>query len=129
MTLATTQNPVNLPDHLVPQLKDNFWFGWNEMAIPYLGINLTVSVDHLYAASFPPMFQKFKKDLSQWDKLGLSWLGSINSVKMTPLPHILYLFRSLPIPIPRDQLSSNPKLSILYGEQKDIRFQGDPFLN
>lgn len=36
---------VNLPEMLVAQLKDNFRFGWNDTAIPYLGINLTTSID------------------------------------------------------------------------------------
>lgn len=95
---------INLPASMVTQLKDNFQFQWTEKELPYLGINLTDSVDRLYAANFPPMFRKLGNDLTRWDHLGLSWLGTVNSVKMTLLPRILYLFRSLPILIPRDQL-------------------------
>lgn len=33
--------------------------------IPYLGINLTASVDQLYNANYPTMYKKLKEDLSK----------------------------------------------------------------
>lgn len=50
------------------------------------------------------MFKKLLADLSSWSKHDLFWLGLINSGKMTLLPRLLYLFRSLPIPIKKAQL-------------------------
>lgn len=94
---------VNLPEHLGARLKEQFRFVWSDRVIPYLRINLNASIDHLYRANFPPIYRKLEEDLTG-TKLGLSWLGRVNSVKMTLLPRILYLFRSLPIPIPKDQL-------------------------
>lgn len=44
------------------------------------------------------------KDLSIWSKYDLFWLRRVNSVKMMLLPHLLYLFRSLPIPIRKTKL-------------------------
>lgn len=88
----------------VEWLKEKLRFAWSEMVIPYLWISLAASVDRLYAANFPPMYSKLEAALKHWDKLGLSWLGRVNSVKMTLLPRIFYLFRSLPIPIRKDQL-------------------------
>lgn len=72
--------------------------------IPYLGVGLAASVDRLYTVNFPPMYRKSEADLKSWDKLGLSLLGRLNSIKMTLLPRILYLFRSLPIPILKEHL-------------------------
>lgn len=80
---------INLSSTLVTQLKDNFRFEWNESAIPYLGINLTASIDKLYTANFPPIYHKLGEDLLPWDKLGLSWLGGVNSVKISTTTHPL----------------------------------------
>lgn len=95
---------VNLPEHLVTRLKDKFQFIWSDSFLPYLGVNLAAAVDRLYEANYPPLFRKLEENLKNWSNLRLSWLGRVNSVKMTLLPCILYLFRSLPIPIWWDQL-------------------------
>lgn len=42
------------------------------------------------------MFLKLEEDMKTWPRCGLSLLGRINAIKMTLLPHFLYLFRSLP---------------------------------
>lgn len=60
------------------------------------------------------MFRKIKEDLKAWSRCDLSWLGKINAVKMTLLPRLLYLFRSLPIPI--------KKISLYKLQSKIIRF-------
>lgn len=95
---------VNIPEHLVSRLKEKFRFQWHDSCIPYLGVNLAASVDRFYEINFSPMYRKLAEDLVHWGKLGLSWLGRVNSIKMNLLPRILYLFRALPIPIRRDQL-------------------------
>lgn len=51
------------------------------------------------------MYHKLESDLKTWSQFQLSWLGRIHS-KMTLLPRLLYLFRSLPVPVRRDHLKS-----------------------
>lgn len=51
------------------------------------------------------MFRKLEEDLKNWVRCDLSWLGRINAVKMTLMPWILYLFRSLPISIPKKDIA------------------------
>lgn len=51
---------INLPAQLVSQLKNKFRFGWTETALPYLGINLTATIDKLYSANFPEIFRKME---------------------------------------------------------------------
>lgn len=50
------------------------------------------------------MSGKCRIEINKWLKCGLSWLGRVHAVKMTLLPRLLYLFRSLPIPIKKSFL-------------------------
>lgn len=77
-------------------LKESFHFSWSESSIRYLGINLTPKFEQLYSVNYPPIYRKLETDLKLWSHHELpSWLSKINSVKMTLLPRLLYLFRSL----------------------------------
>lgn len=90
---------------LLAQLSSNFDFSWAPAALPYLGIKLTPDVNNLFKANYPPMILKRKGEMEKWSRCGLSWLGRVHAVKMTLLPHLLYLFRSLPIPLTKLFLS------------------------
>lgn len=50
------------------------------------------------------MVCKCRGDLDKWSSCGLSWLGKVHAVKMTLLPCLLYLFRSLSIPLTKNFL-------------------------
>ena len=97
---------ISLPSQIVLDLKQSFNFSWNETSIQYLGIALAAKTEALYDLNYPPLYKKMEADLKIWSRFNLSWLGRINSVKMTLFPRILYLFRSLPIPIRRNHLKS-----------------------
>ena len=97
---------VSLPHSTVFLLQQSFKFEWCPSSIKYLGISLTACTESLYTNNYPPLYRKLTADMNNWAKYELSWLGRINSIKMTLLPRILYLFRSLPIPIRKDQLQS-----------------------
>lgn len=102
--------------NLVDRLKSYFPFSWSYPFMPYLGIHLTASIDLLSKNNYPLMFKKLSADLSQWFLYGMSWVGRVNAIKMTLLPQILYLFRSLPIPV--------TKLHINKLQSAIIRFMG-----
>ena len=97
---------VSLTESTVSLLKERYRFKWDASYIKYLGINLTPNIQNLYLANYPPMYRKLEKDLKDWGTQNIGWIGRINSVKMTLLPRLLYLFRSLPIPIIKSQLKS-----------------------
>lgn len=91
---------VSVPPRILDQLKQHFPFPWAPDSIPYLDIKLTNNLANLYSANYPHMYWKLEEDFKTWVLCGLSWLGRL-LIKMTLLPHLLYLFRSLPIPIPK----------------------------
>lgn len=105
---------ISVSPDLLKRLQTSFSFTWSTKYIPYLGINLTPRFDLLFYNNYPPLFKKLEADMSAWSKHDLSWLGRVNSIKMTLLPRLLYLFRSLPIPIKKAQLLNY----YLYGAPK-----------
>lgn len=97
---------ISLQPAEVDRLKPSFKFKWSDSSIRYLGINLTPKFEQLYQANFPPMFCKLESDLLSWSRYNISWLGRVHSTKMTLLPRLLYLFRSLPIEIRKYHLKA-----------------------
>lgn len=78
--------------------RPHFPFTWCDSSLPYLGVFLSAKLERLYHHNYPPMLKKLSDYLAHWARYKMSWIGRINSVKMTLLPRILYLFRSLPRP-------------------------------
>lgn len=74
-------------------------FQWPDKGIPYLGIELTSSTSSLAMANFPPLISKIEKELQQMAKCEISWFSRLAAVKMNILPQILYLFRTLTVPV------------------------------
>lgn len=64
------------------------------------------------------MIQKCGEDLERWSKCGLSWLGRVDTVKITLLPQMLYLFLSLLLP----DLSPHPKQFICKFQSCIVKF-------
>lgn len=94
-------NPV--PPSTERKLRTTYNFLWAN-SIPYLGIQLTSSINTLYQGSYPPLFRQLREDLQRWADYSLSWFGRIYSIEMTFLPRILFYFRTLPIAAPRGDL-------------------------
>ena len=44
--------------------------------------------------------KKTKKDIKKWKNTLCSWIGRINTVKMSIQPKVIYTFSSIPIKIP-----------------------------
>ena len=68
--------------------------------ITYFGVILTKEVEDLYDNNFKSLKKEIKEDFRRWKDHPLSWIGSINIVKMTILPKEIYRFNKLSIKIP-----------------------------
>ncbi len=75
----------------------------------YLGVNITRSLACLHTANLTPLVENMKKDLLRWSTLPLSLSGRIQSIKMNVLPKFLYMFRCLPIFLPKSFFRSIDK--------------------
>ena len=76
----------------------------------YLGVNITRSLASLHTANFNPLVENMKNDLARWRNLPLSLPGKVQSIKMNVFPKFLYLFRCLPIFLPKSFFQSIDKM-------------------
>uniref|UniRef100_A0A8C0H6J8 Uncharacterized protein n=1 Tax=Chelonoidis abingdonii TaxID=106734 RepID=A0A8C0H6J8_CHEAB len=53
------------------------------------------------------MWNKIIKDLEEWNKYEISWLGRVALVKMNVLPKLLFLFQCIPVGIPEMTLNTS----------------------
>ena len=65
--------------------------------IKYLGINLSKETKELYTENYKTLMKDIKDDINRWRDTPCSWVGRINSVKMTILPNTIYRFNVIPI--------------------------------
>ena len=66
----------------------------------YLGINLTKEVKDLYAENYKTLIKETEDYLKKWKDNPCSWIGRINTVKMTILPKAINRFNANPIKLP-----------------------------
>lgn len=100
-TTKTEALPLNIPSSQLTRLQHNYAYHWCTQAIKYLGTYIISEYTHLYSANFPPLFKEIRSLIYQWNTHDISFLGSINILKMSILPTLLYLFEILPVAIPR----------------------------
>ncbi|XP_077321582.1 uncharacterized protein LOC143955402 [Lithobates pipiens] len=98
--------PLNMTPRTLSTLSHSFHYAWKTSSLKYLGVHLTPSYETLYKANFPQLFRDIRASLAKWKLLKLSLFGRLAAIKMTILPRLLYLYETLPIPIPLAHLRS-----------------------
>ena len=63
--------------------KEKFPFTIATKRIKYLGISLPKETKELYTEKYKTLMKEIKDDINRWREIPCSWVGRINSVKMT----------------------------------------------
>ena len=92
--------------------------------IKYLGIHVSTNPNDIFKLNFTPLLYNIKEDLDRWNKLPLSLIGRISTVKMNILPKINYLLSMTPVNPPPGWFSSlNSAVSTFYWKGKRPRIK------
>ncbi|KAM8960427.1 cytochrome P450 2K1-like [Pelodytes ibericus] len=117
---------INLPHQLATNIAQSFPFKWCANKFKYLGIWVPNDLSQLYTQNFLPSLATIQKDFKNWSPQHISWTGRINSIKMTILPRLLYLFQTIPIMLPTAFFKSLKTMCIQYvWVQKSPRIKFD----
>ena len=68
--------------------------------IKYLGINLHKEAKYFYSENCKTLMKEIKDDTNRGKYIPCSWTGRINTVKMTILFKVIYIFSATPVKLP-----------------------------
>ena len=83
-------------------IKESIPFTTATKRIKYLGINLPKETKELYTENYKTLMKEVKDDINRWRDIPCSWVGRINTVKMTILSTTIYRFNAIPIKLPME---------------------------
>ena len=68
--------------------------------IEYLGVCLPKETKELYTENYKTLVKEINEDTDRWKNRPCSWIGRINTVKMSTLPKAINRFSAIPIKLP-----------------------------
>ena len=78
-------------EHVETEIKNTRPFIIIAKKIKYLGVHLK-HVQDLCAENYKMLMKEIKEDLNLWRAILCSWIGTLNRVKMSFLPNLIYSF-------------------------------------
>ena len=82
------------------EIKESIPFTIARKRIKYLRINLPKERKELYTENYKTLMKEIKDNINRWKDIPCSWVGRINTVKMTILLNTIYRFNAIPIKLP-----------------------------
>lgn len=109
------------------RIRSLYRWNWDAESITYLGIILTKELSRTFDANYGPLTSKLKSDIQRWNVIPfLNLYSRIESVRMSVLPRLLYLFQCLPIQVPERQFVEWDRLISQYiwqGKRARVRYR------